>query len=173
MILVRRGIREWLRAPFRRKSIMSPLSFALSMQQAFSRRWLLTASGALVVAGTSSSALAQTVLGAGKTPRHLRFLQPDASSKQAGYSPGVAATVPRPLSLHRQPDGPRRQRQRRRRARGFQSAGDAGLPEHRSRAGGRRRRLRAYRQAHAVSDPPAGASDAGARGAREVLQSRL
>src|SRR5262245_66163522 len=73
---------------------MSPLSFALSMQQAFSRRRLLTASGALVVAGTSSSALAQTVLGAGKTPRHLRVLQPDASSKQAGYSHVVDATVP-------------------------------------------------------------------------------
>jgi enamine deaminase RidA (YjgF/YER057c/UK114 family) len=94
MILAGRGIREWLRAPFRRRSIMSPLRFALSMQQAFSRRRLLTAGGALVVAGTSSSALAQTVLGAGKTPRHLRFLQPDASSKQAGYSHVVEATVP-------------------------------------------------------------------------------
>jgi enamine deaminase RidA (YjgF/YER057c/UK114 family) len=73
---------------------MSPLSFALSMQQAWSRRRLLTASGALLVAGTSSSTLAQTVLGAGKTPPHLRFLQPDASSKQAGYSHVVEATVP-------------------------------------------------------------------------------
>ena len=73
---------------------MSSLSFALSMQQAWSRRRLLTASGALVVAGTGSSALAQTVLGAGKTPPHLRFLQPDASSKQAGYSHVVEATVP-------------------------------------------------------------------------------
>jgi enamine deaminase RidA (YjgF/YER057c/UK114 family) len=94
MILAGRGIREWLCAAFRRRSIMSPLSFALSMQRAWSRRRLLTASGALVVAGTSSSALAQTVLGAGKTPPHLRFLQPDASSKQAGYSHVVEATVP-------------------------------------------------------------------------------
>jgi enamine deaminase RidA (YjgF/YER057c/UK114 family) len=75
---------------------MSHLRFALppSIQRVLSRRRLLTAGGALVVAGASSSALAQTVLGAGKTPPHLRFLQPDASSKQAGYSHIVEATVP-------------------------------------------------------------------------------
>ena len=45
-------------------------------------------------AALASSASAQTVLGAGKTPPHLRFLQPDASSRQAGYSHVVEATVP-------------------------------------------------------------------------------
>jgi enamine deaminase RidA (YjgF/YER057c/UK114 family) len=59
-----------------------------------SRRCMLTSSAALAAAGTSSAALSQTVLGAGKTPRHLRFVQPDASSKQAGYSHVVEATVP-------------------------------------------------------------------------------
>jgi enamine deaminase RidA (YjgF/YER057c/UK114 family) len=75
---------------------MSHVRFALplSIQHAFSRRRLLTAAGATLAVGTTSAALAQTVLGAGKTPRHLRFLQPDASSKQAGYSHVVEATVP-------------------------------------------------------------------------------
>jgi enamine deaminase RidA (YjgF/YER057c/UK114 family) len=75
---------------------MSHVRFALplSIPHAFSRRRLLTAAGATLAVGTTSAALAQTVLGAGKTPRHLRFLQPDASSKQAGYSHVVEATVP-------------------------------------------------------------------------------
>jgi len=34
------------------------------------------------------------VLGEGKTPGHLRFLQPETSSKQAGYSHVVEATLP-------------------------------------------------------------------------------
>ena len=59
-----------------------------------SRSCMLTSAAALAAAGTSSAALSQTVLGAGKTPRHLRFVQPDASSKQAGYSHVVEATVP-------------------------------------------------------------------------------
>jgi enamine deaminase RidA (YjgF/YER057c/UK114 family) len=69
-------------------------SFPLQIHRAISRRHILTGAGALVAAGTSSAALSQTVLGAGKTPAHLRFLQPDASSKQAGYSHVVEATVP-------------------------------------------------------------------------------
>jgi len=69
-------------------------SIASAIQQSVSRRHLLTASGALIVTGTSSAALAQTVLGAGKTPPHLRFLQPDGSSKQVGYTHVVEATLP-------------------------------------------------------------------------------
>jgi enamine deaminase RidA (YjgF/YER057c/UK114 family) len=75
---------------------MSLLRFALPPQihQAISRRNILTAVGAMAAAGSTSGALAQTVLGAGKTPAHLRFLQPDGSSKQTGYSHVVEATVP-------------------------------------------------------------------------------
>ena len=75
---------------------MSQPRFALpaSIDRALSRRRLVIAGGALMAMGSASSALAQTVLGAGKTPKHLRFLQPDASSKQAGYSHVVEATVP-------------------------------------------------------------------------------
>jgi enamine deaminase RidA (YjgF/YER057c/UK114 family) len=69
---------------------ISPLRF----HQSVSRRHVLTGAGALIAAGGSSGALAQTVLGAGKTPPHLRFLQPDGSSKQVGYSHVVEATVP-------------------------------------------------------------------------------
>ena len=71
---------------------LSPLP--LPILQAISRRSILTAAGALAAAASGSGALAQTVLGAGKTPPHLRFLQPDASSKQTGYSHVVEATVP-------------------------------------------------------------------------------
>jgi enamine deaminase RidA (YjgF/YER057c/UK114 family) len=75
---------------------MSSPRFALpfQMHQGMSRRLILTTGGALLAAGSSSAALAQTVLGDGKTPRHLRFLQPETSSKQAGYSHVVEATVP-------------------------------------------------------------------------------
>jgi enamine deaminase RidA (YjgF/YER057c/UK114 family) len=73
---------------------MTEPRFALSVRQLISRRVVLGAGGAVLAAGTSSMALAQTVLGAGKTPPHLRFLQPDASSKQVGYSHVVEATVP-------------------------------------------------------------------------------
>ena len=66
----------------------------LQMHQAMSRRSILTTGGALLAAGASSPALAQAVLGDGKTPPHLRFLQPATSSKQAGYSHVVEATVP-------------------------------------------------------------------------------
>jgi enamine deaminase RidA (YjgF/YER057c/UK114 family) len=59
-----------------------------------SRRSVLIGAGALAAAGSSSSVLAQTVLGVGKTPPHLRFLQPDTSSKQLGYTHVVEATVP-------------------------------------------------------------------------------
>jgi enamine deaminase RidA (YjgF/YER057c/UK114 family) len=62
--------------------------------QGISRRLMLTGAGALAVAGANSPAFGQTVLGPGKTPKHLRFVQPDASSKQAGYSHVVEATVP-------------------------------------------------------------------------------
>jgi enamine deaminase RidA (YjgF/YER057c/UK114 family) len=58
-----------------------------------SRRTVLVATGAFAAAA-APSAQAQTVLGAGKTPPHLRFLQPDTSSKQVGYSHVVEATVP-------------------------------------------------------------------------------
>jgi enamine deaminase RidA (YjgF/YER057c/UK114 family) len=71
---------------------LSPLP--LPILQAISRRSILTAAGALAAAASGSGALAQTVLGAGKTPPHLRFLQPDGSSKQTGYSHVVEATVP-------------------------------------------------------------------------------
>ena len=75
---------------------MAALRFTLPFQphRALSRRAILATGGALLAAGSSSAALAQTVLGAGKTPPHLRFLQPDASSRQAGYSHVVEATVP-------------------------------------------------------------------------------
>ena len=75
---------------------MAPHRFTLPFQthRGLSRRSILTTGGALLAAGLSSAALSQTVLGAGKTPPHLRFLQPDASSKQAGYSHVVEATVP-------------------------------------------------------------------------------
>jgi enamine deaminase RidA (YjgF/YER057c/UK114 family) len=76
---------------------MSQPRFALpaSIDRILSRRHLVIAGGALTaMVGSAPSALAQTVLGAGKTPAHLRFLQPDASSKQAGYSHVVEATVP-------------------------------------------------------------------------------
>jgi enamine deaminase RidA (YjgF/YER057c/UK114 family) len=73
---------------------MTLLSIASRIQQSVSRRNLLTAAGALACTGASSAALAQTVLGAGKTPPHLRFLQPDGSSKQVGYSHIVEATLP-------------------------------------------------------------------------------
>ena len=75
---------------------MAPSRFTLPFQphRALSRRAILATGGALLAAGSSSAALAQTVLGAGKTPPHLRFLQPDASSRQAGYSHVVEATVP-------------------------------------------------------------------------------
>ena len=66
----------------------------LQMHQAMSRRSILTTGGALLAAGASSPALAQAVLGEGKTPPNLRFLQPATSSKQAGYSHVVEATVP-------------------------------------------------------------------------------
>jgi enamine deaminase RidA (YjgF/YER057c/UK114 family) len=72
---------------------MAPSRFTLPFQP-LSRRSILATGGALLAAGSSSAALAQTVLGAGKTPPHLRFLQPDASSRQAGYSHVVEATVP-------------------------------------------------------------------------------
>ena len=58
-----------------------------------SRRSILTTGGALLAAGASSPALAQAVLGEGKTPPHLRFLQPETSSKLAGYSHVVEATL--------------------------------------------------------------------------------
>jgi enamine deaminase RidA (YjgF/YER057c/UK114 family) len=75
---------------------MAPPHFTLPFQthRGLSRRSILTTGGALLAAGSSSAALSQTVLGAGKTPPHLRFLQPDASSRQAGYSHVVEATVP-------------------------------------------------------------------------------
>ena len=75
---------------------MAPPRFTLPFQphRALSRRSILATGGALLAAGSNSAALAQTVLGAGKTPPHLRFLQPDASSRQAGYSHVVEATVP-------------------------------------------------------------------------------
>jgi enamine deaminase RidA (YjgF/YER057c/UK114 family) len=73
---------------------MTLLRLISPVHRAISRRTVLTAAGTLVAAGGSSAALAQTVLGAGKTPPHLRFLQPDASSKQVGYSHVVEATVP-------------------------------------------------------------------------------
>jgi enamine deaminase RidA (YjgF/YER057c/UK114 family) len=75
---------------------MTPPRLALPfhIQHALSRRTILTAGGAAAAAGASSTALAQAVLGAGKTPPHLRFLQPETSSKQAGYSHVVEATVP-------------------------------------------------------------------------------
>lgn len=75
---------------------MAPPHFTLPFQthRGLSRRSIVTAGGALLAAGSSSAALSQTVLGAGKTPPHLRFLQPDASSRQAGYSHVVEATVP-------------------------------------------------------------------------------
>jgi enamine deaminase RidA (YjgF/YER057c/UK114 family) len=75
---------------------MAPSRFTSAFQphRALSRRSILATGGALLAAGSSSAALAQTVLGAGKTPPHLRFLQPDASSRQAGYSHVVEATVP-------------------------------------------------------------------------------
>ena len=66
----------------------------LQMHQPMPRRSILTTGGALLAAGASSPALAQAVLGEGKTPPHLRFLQPATSSKQAGYSHVVEATVP-------------------------------------------------------------------------------
>ncbi len=64
------------------------------LRSALSRRSVITTAGALAAAGGSSAALAQTVLGAGKTPGNLRFLQPDTSSKQAGYTHVVEATMP-------------------------------------------------------------------------------
>jgi enamine deaminase RidA (YjgF/YER057c/UK114 family) len=70
------------------------LTSSSHVHRALSRRLILTAAGALAAAGSSSAALAQTVLGAGKTPPHLRFLQPDGSSKQTGYSHVVEATGP-------------------------------------------------------------------------------
>ena len=66
----------------------------LLIRQAISRRSIFTVAGAFAAAAGSSGALAQTVLGAGKTPPHLRSLQPDASSKQTGYTHVVEATVP-------------------------------------------------------------------------------
>jgi len=82
--------------PITGRSTMTSPRFALPLQmhQAMSRRSILTTGGALLAAGASSPALAQTVLGDGKTPPHLRFLQPATSSKQAGYSHVVEATVP-------------------------------------------------------------------------------
>ena len=65
-----------------------PISYPIS------RRSIFTVAGAFAAAAGCSGALAQTVLGAGKTPSHLRFLQPDASSKQTGYTHVVEATVP-------------------------------------------------------------------------------
>jgi enamine deaminase RidA (YjgF/YER057c/UK114 family) len=58
-----------------------------------SRRHMLAA-GALAAAASGNEAEAQTVLGAGRTPPHLRFLQPETSSKQAGYTHVVEATLP-------------------------------------------------------------------------------
>jgi hypothetical protein len=82
--------------PITGRSTMTSPRFAspLQMHQAMSRRSILTTGGALLAAGASSPALAQAVLGDGKTPPHLRFLQPATSSKQAGYSHVVEATVP-------------------------------------------------------------------------------
>ena len=81
--------------PLTGKSTMTSPRFALPLQthRSMSRRLILT-TGALLAAGASSPALAQAVLGEGKTPPHLRFLQPATSSKQAGYSHVVEATVP-------------------------------------------------------------------------------
>ncbi|MFL6301925.1 MAG: RidA family protein [Xanthobacteraceae bacterium] len=62
--------------------------------ESISRRWLFAAGGALAASGLSATASAQTVLGAGKTPSNLRFLQPNGSSKQQGYTHVVEATVP-------------------------------------------------------------------------------
>jgi enamine deaminase RidA (YjgF/YER057c/UK114 family) len=82
--------------PITGRSTMTSPRFALppQMHQAMSRRSILTTGGVLLAAGASSPALAQAVLGEGKTPPHLRFLQPATSSKQAGYSHVVEATVP-------------------------------------------------------------------------------
>jgi enamine deaminase RidA (YjgF/YER057c/UK114 family) len=73
--------------PITGRSTMTSPRFALPLQMhpAMSRRSILTTGGAL---------LAAAVLGEGKTPPHLRFLQPATSSKQAGYSHVVEATVP-------------------------------------------------------------------------------
>jgi len=71
----------------------SRLTWLPDIRQAISRRNILVG-GALLTTAGASGARAQTVLGAGKTPSHLRFLQPDGSSKQAGYTHVVEATVP-------------------------------------------------------------------------------
>jgi enamine deaminase RidA (YjgF/YER057c/UK114 family) len=55
---------------------------------------MLAGTGALTAVAAGSPVFGQTVLGAGKTPPHLRFLQPDTSSKQIGYTHVVEATVP-------------------------------------------------------------------------------
>src|SRR5215471_2730631 len=82
-------------SPCSRRTVMDPsrLTWLPDIRQAISRRNILVG-GALLTTAGASGAWAQTVLGAGKTPSHLRFLQPDGSSKQAGYTHVVEATVP-------------------------------------------------------------------------------
>ena len=64
------------------------------LDRVLSRRVVLVGGGALTAVAAGSPVFGQTVLGAGKTPPHLRFLQPDTSSKQIGYTHVVEATVP-------------------------------------------------------------------------------
>ena len=66
----------------------------LPIRQAISRRSILTVAGAFAAVAGNSGAIAQTVVGAGKTPPHLRFLQPEGSSRQVGYTHVVEATLP-------------------------------------------------------------------------------
>jgi enamine deaminase RidA (YjgF/YER057c/UK114 family) len=73
--------------------LLHPIS-PLRAQQSVSRRRVLAGAAALIAAGGSSGALAQTVLGAGKTPPNLRFLQPEGSSRQAGYTHAVEVSLP-------------------------------------------------------------------------------
>jgi enamine deaminase RidA (YjgF/YER057c/UK114 family) len=70
------------------------IASALQIRPSVSRRGALAAAAALATVASSSAATGQIVLGAGKTPAHLRFLQPEGSSRQAGYTHVVEATVP-------------------------------------------------------------------------------
>src|SRR5262245_52635210 len=64
----------------------------LQLQHTISRRLVLSGAGILVAGTSGQAAFAQTP--DNLSTAHLRFLQPPNSSRQAGYTHVVEATVP-------------------------------------------------------------------------------
>jgi enamine deaminase RidA (YjgF/YER057c/UK114 family) len=72
--------------------LLSVDGLPLQMNATISRRIALSGAGLFMLSGTGSTAFAQTPQSLPTS--HLRFLQPPNSSRQAGYSHVVEATLP-------------------------------------------------------------------------------